>query len=42
MAEEFTTMGIVFMGLAWILVISLTVFSVWRVLGKNKLADKSD
>lgn len=39
MSGEFTTVGIIFMVIAWTLVTGLTIFSVARVLMKNKLND---
>lgn len=40
MFDEFTPMGMIFMALAWSIVISLTVFSVSKVMKKNELSDE--
>ncbi len=39
MSGGFTTVGIIFMVIAWTVVTGLTIFSVTKVLMKNKLSD---
>jgi hypothetical protein len=38
MSGEFTVLGIIFMCLAWVSVIGLTVFSLGKAMMKNELS----